>query len=80
MDPKIEGNDTIQAGMQAGGEYVRVLHRGPYETMEKTYRKLMDWAIENRVRIKHEAIEDYLNDPGKHKKEEYEKLILVPLQ
>lgn len=76
---KIEGSKAIQAGTLAGGKYVQVLHRGSYESMEKTYKKLRDWTIKNRVQIKHEAIEEYLNDPGKHKKEEYETLILVPI-
>lgn len=76
---KIEGNDYIVAGSIPAGRYIQVLHRGPYEGLETTYRELRDWASQQNLRIANETIEKYRSNPQTVKKQDLETIILVPI-
>ncbi len=77
---RIEGNDYIEAGTIPAGRYIQVLHRGPYEGLEATYRELRDWAEQRNLRIANETIEKYLSNPQTVKKDDLQTIVLVPIR
>ena len=50
--------------MLTGGRAVTLIHRGPYETIGSSYRKLIDYVNENGVRIQCPTREMYIKGPG----------------
>ncbi len=60
---RAEGAGGIRSYLIPGGKMARVLHRGPYESMETTYRRLFTWIDEQGLRITGPVRESYLNDP-----------------
>lgn len=47
----------------AAGRYVSTIHRGAYHKVGDTYRKIVDWAAENDVKLANSSIENYIDDP-----------------
>lgn len=47
------------------------VHKGPYETIEATYRALQGWVVENGYRMVGPPEESYLSDPSDTPPEEY---------
>ncbi|MGB5484673.1 GyrI-like domain-containing protein [Parasphingorhabdus sp.] len=45
------------------GRYVTTIHRGAYHKVGDTYRKIVDWAVENDVKLADSSIENYIDDP-----------------
>lgn len=60
-----------------GGRAVQVLHLGPYDTLERTYARLMSWFTEQGLTPGEIMWESYLNDP--EESEVAETLIVWPL-
>jgi effector-binding domain-containing protein len=60
-------------------KYLRAMHYGTYQKVSDTYKKMWKFAQDNRLKLKNESFEFYLNDPTKVKKEEIETEILIPL-
>jgi effector-binding domain-containing protein len=46
-----------------GGQVVRVVHVGPYDTMERTYSQLLSWMAAEGLRPAAGMWENYLSDP-----------------
>jgi effector-binding domain-containing protein len=59
----IEGMGDISATEIAAGKYLTTMHRGPYRKVGNTYRKLVDWAEEQGLRLSDNSIESYIDDP-----------------
>lgn len=55
------------------------VHRGPYETVEPTYRELGTWVEVNGYAMAGPPAESYLNDPSQGPPEEYLTEILFPV-
>ncbi|MGF1600296.1 MAG: GyrI-like domain-containing protein [Acidimicrobiales bacterium] len=49
--------------MLPGGRVVRVMHTGPYETMEQTCATLQTWMAEQGLQPATGMWESYLSDP-----------------
>jgi effector-binding domain-containing protein len=61
-------------------QYLRAMHYGPYQKVSETYKKMWQFAQENKLKLENESIEFYLNDPKTVKKEEIETEILIPIK
>jgi len=46
-----------------GGKFAKILHKGPYEKSQESYKELFSWIKENGYRIVGPIREVYLNDP-----------------
>ena len=66
----------------AGGPYAVATHRGPYETLGKTYQGVYGaWLPKSGYELGNSpAFEQYLNSPQNTKPEDLMTLIHVPLQ
>lgn len=71
--------DDLRSQVIASQHYARGVHRGPYQNCGTTYRAMYDWAKAQKLSLKNEAIECYLNDPHEVDKADIETLILIPL-
>lgn len=76
----VTGSDKIQAGTLPGGKFITTIHRGPYQQVGKTYKKIMAWIDKNDIAVIDEAIEIYTNDPRGTPSKDLETIILVPVQ
>ncbi len=47
-----------------GGKMVKIIHKGSYDGMDKTYEKLYDWIVQNGKSITGPTREVYINDPN----------------
>ena len=62
-----------------GVKMARIIHKGPYETCELFYQKVMDWIAAKGLRVKGPMREIYHNNPQEVKPEEIMTEILVPV-
>jgi len=71
----------VQVKLIAGGDFARVLHRGPHEKLSETYAALLGrWIPRSGRRLRDEpAIEEYLNAPENTAPEDLLTLIHAPL-
>jgi len=65
---KISGDEeSMETGIICyalpGGKFAKILHKGPYENSQETYKALFSWIKENGYRIVGPTREVYLNDP-----------------
>lgn len=58
----LSGN--VQAGLSPSGTAVRVIHRGPYDSMAPSYEKLSAFMAANRLEEGRVSWEHYISDPG----------------
>lgn len=66
----IEADGRIKPSVIPGGEKAVAIHKGPYNTLEKTYTALSNW-LQQQGRIPEEFMyEEYLNSPDEVKPEE----------
>ena len=75
-----EGNEGFREGEIPGGEYLQILHRGSYRRVGESYKLLWAYALGEKLNLRPESIEFYLNDPATTPKEELQTLILIPLR
>lgn len=61
------------------GDYIQVIHVGPYHKVGVTYNAMMDWAESQNVKLGDRAYEFYLNDSRVTPKEQLKTRILVPV-
>jgi effector-binding domain-containing protein len=59
----MKGTKEIKAYVLLGGRMAHVVHKGPYETCESTYRALFAWIEKNGLTICGPIREMYPNDP-----------------
>ena len=60
--------------------YLRAMHYGPYQKVSETYRKMWNYANENKLKLENESFEFYLNDPTTVKKENIETEVLIGIK
>ncbi len=58
---KVTGN--IKKTLLESGKYIRMIHKGSYKNVGDTYKKILDYAAEQKLKIENYSIEFYLNDP-----------------
>lgn len=59
----VEAHDEAHRLVLPGGRALRVVHVGPFETLEKTYRELQSWAAGQGLALAAGMWETYLSDP-----------------
>ncbi len=70
----------VKPGTIPGGRTAVAMHKGPMETVEKTYSAISAFMAENKVTAKGLCVEYYLNDPQVTKPEDLMIEINFPLQ
>lgn len=60
----------VRVGRSPAGRAVRVVHRGPYESMGPTYEKLAAWIAAHAMEEGRVSWEQYISDPGETPEEE----------
>ena len=79
VEAPVEGDGEIEAIAIEPLNCVRTIHRGPYQKVGDTYKKIVDWAEANDVELANYTMENYINDPTTVAKEDIETLILIPV-
>ncbi len=81
-DKTVEPEGEISTKTIPGGKYAVFLHKGSYLGLEKTYREIMKWVMENNMELRdYPMFEKYLNrDPRRTKEENLRTEIFVPLK
>ena len=74
------GAGEIKSGKIEKGKYLQTLHKGPYRKVGETYKVLIAYMKENKLKAKNECLEIYLNDPDTTKQDDLETLVLIPLE
>lgn len=77
---ELTGEGDLKSKVHTSQRYVRGIHRGPYRECGATYKVLFQWAKDQGVTLKNEAIECYVNDPNEVNKADIETVILIPLE
>lgn len=77
---KLEGTNDLKTRILPKKKYVKTLHRGSYRSIEKTYKRMLVWIMQQGLSAGNESFEFYLNEPGKVKKEYLETMLLIPLR
>jgi AraC family transcriptional regulator len=82
VDRPVEPAGEIGVTELAGGEYATLLHKGPYETLSRSYQALFGaWLPTSGREVRNApGFELYLNAPDKTAPEELLTLIHVPLE
>jgi effector-binding domain-containing protein len=62
--PGARAGEAVALEEIAGGTMATTVHKGPYSTMEGTYRALQEWMAASGRRSAGPPREIYLNDPG----------------
>lgn len=52
------------------GRYVTTIHRGAYHKVGDTYRRIVEWAAQNDVKLADSSLENYIDDPTEMPMEE----------
>lgn len=73
----VPGDGEIVSAELPAGKYLEVLHKGPYQTVGKTYQEICVFAEKEHFRLKDFAVESYLNDPKTVKPENLQTRIAV---
>lgn len=60
----VELSGNVQAGKSPGGRAVRVVHRGPYDTMAESYAQLAAYMAVHGIAEGRVSWEQYVSDPG----------------
>ena len=76
----VPGEGELRSQVYSSQRFVRGVHRGPYQECSATYRALFEWATSQKLSLKNEAIECYVNDPHEVDKADIETVILIPIQ
>ena len=61
---KVQYNDPIEVRELKGGKALILCHKGPYEELGKTYKKLMKTCEEKKLEVIRPTREVYLKGPG----------------
>lgn len=82
VGPEVDGEGEIVVSELPGGEYATVVHKGPYEELEKTYMWFYGvWLPQSgREPAMRPGYEVYLNDPTRTPPEELLTEINMPLE
>ncbi|MDR2967658.1 MAG: GyrI-like domain-containing protein [Methanobacteriaceae archaeon] len=69
-DSDIEGNDEINIVELLKHRVLAIIHKGSYSTINKSYKKMVDYSIENNYDIIGSPKEVYFNTPYEVPEEE----------
>ena len=61
------------------GDYLCMIHNGPYQKVGETYAKILEYGKRQKIRTDNYSIEFYLNDPRKTPKNLLKTEVLVPI-
>ncbi len=75
----VKGNDKAREMYLEPGQYIRLIHNGPYMKVGDTYKKIQSYAGEQNLSLKNYSIEFYLNDPREVSADQLETEVLVPI-
>lgn len=75
-----KGEGRITPGEIPGGKIATAIHTGPYDKLEETYNKLMEFVKEDGKNVQEWMYEYYLNSPMEVKPEELQTQICYPLK
>ncbi len=75
----IDGEGKITAGFIPAGKYVKAIHKGDYMKVGNTYKKMVTFINDKKLKMGAESIEFYLNDPKEVKKEDLLTEVLIPI-
>ena len=78
-DVDLRGNDVINSITLPGGEYIKTLHVGPYQSIGAAYKAIYQLAKQEDLVLRHKSYEFYLNSPREVTKDKLETRILVPV-
>lgn len=80
-DESIELKGEVFKKVLEGGKYAVFLHKGAYENLKTTYAEIMDWVVQEGIRLRDVPLfEKYLNrDPRRTKPENLRTEIYVPI-
>jgi len=56
--------EGIDCKVLEGGRAITIVHKGPYDNLGQSYKKLVDFTIENKLKLKLPSREVYLKGPG----------------
>jgi len=76
---KVAGSKDFPCYKLAGGEFAKILHKGPYEDCGPAYQKLYAQIAAQGKKVTGPVREVYLNDPREVKKEEILTEIYAPI-
>lgn len=79
VEEPVTGNGEIEVIAIESAPCVTTIHKGPYQKLGDTYKKVVDWADANEVELANHTMETYINDPTTVAKEDIETLIRIPL-
>ncbi|UCE36985.1 MAG: GyrI-like domain-containing protein [Thermoplasmata archaeon] len=79
VSQEVEETEDIKYYELPGGKMAKIIHKGPYEECEPTYRRLYAWIEENQKCIVGPIREIYMNDPREVPKEEIITEIYAPI-
>lgn len=77
---KIDGKGDLRSGFIQAGKYIKTIHKGPYQKVGSTYKRIVSYAGTKNLKLKNESIEIYTNDPRTTRKEDLETVVLVPVE
>ncbi len=77
---KVTGTDRVTCYELPGGQMVRIIHKGPYDTCASSYKTLFEWIAANHKKVVGPTREVYLNDPMKVPSEELLTEIYAPVK
>lgn len=75
----VRASGEIRAYELPGGRMARIMHQGPYEEAERSYRRVIDWITKKGLQVKGPIREVYHNNPQKVRPDEILTEILVPV-
>lgn len=79
-DPSPADESGFGVALQPEADEACAVHRGPYDTVPKTYTELIDWIGANGYSINGPPAEVYLNNPAETSPEEYLTEVRFPVR
>jgi AraC family transcriptional regulator len=73
----VPATDSIEISTLLGGEYIQILHVGPYQKVGDTYKKIYQYVQEHNLVLDNQSYEFYRNDPRDTPKDKLETLVLI---
>lgn len=81
VEPSGKNAGDVKAKRYRATDVVQMMHLGPYDELQKSYEKIMQYIQENELDVTFEAFELYLTDPGTEPNvTKWQTLIAFPLK
>ena len=80
VDGEIPEDDRVKLSVLPAGRAAVEIHRGPYDTLEETYNRLIAFLQEQGLEMGSYMYEFYVNDPGEVPPEEIETEVYTPVK